>query len=81
MGELAAHQVLWMEEKRRVYERLVVDELVHLRALHLPVDDQGLAEMLRVDESYLLVLACPSMQHTGKLNRSISALLAIHFIL
>jgi hypothetical protein len=35
---------LRMEEERRVYQRLVVNELIHLCALHLPVDYQSLME-------------------------------------
>lgn len=41
-GDVDCGQLLWMEQQRRVYQGLVVDELVHLRALHLPVDYQSL---------------------------------------
>jgi len=34
--------LLWVEQQRWVYQGLVVDELVHLRALHLAVDYQSL---------------------------------------
>ena len=46
--------LLWVEQQRWVYQGLVVDELVHLRALHLAVDYQSLNNAsLTVFRSYM----------------------------